>query len=153
MIYKLYNFLFTIKYYKEKSTLYYNMESEKKTVSSEFVQSVKKYLDIDNQLRDIKEKTKTLTLEKKENEGFILEYLQSINEKEIGVVDGRLTRNVSKSQLPLKKEYIQKALVEITGDAIKAQSMADHIIKNRPTVERISLKRIKNRKDTGDNSN
>jgi hypothetical protein len=122
------------------------MESEKKSVSAEFVQSVKKYVDVDNKLREIREKTKTLNLEKKETEAFILDYLQSIDEKEVGIVDGKLKKNVTKSQKPLKKEYIHQALVEITGDSVKAQSITEHIIKNRPSVERISLKRIKNKK-------
>lgn len=124
---------------------------EKKTVSPEFVQAVKKYLDVDNKLREIKEKTKTLTFEKKEKEEFILNYLQSIDEQEVGVVDGKLKRNISKSQAPLKKESIQKALTEITGDLVKAQTMTEHILKSRPTIEKITLRRTKNKKTEGTN--
>ena len=35
-------------------------KSDKKKVSKEFVEAVKKYLDVDDKLRDIKEKTKNL---------------------------------------------------------------------------------------------
>ena len=117
----------------------------KKKVSKEFVEAVKKYLDVDDKLRDIKEKTKNLNAEKKLKEEFILEYLQNIDEKVIDVADGKLRRNISKTQAPLKKETIQKALVDIVGDANKATSMTDQIIKSRPTIERITLKRTKNR--------
>ena len=41
-------------------------KSEKKKVSPEFVSAVKKYLEVDDKLREIREKTKTLTSEKKE---------------------------------------------------------------------------------------
>ena len=118
---------------------------EKKKVSAEFVQSVKKYLEVDDKLREIKEKTKTLNTEKKQKEEFILNYLQTIDEKVVDVSDGKLRRNISKTQGPLKKETIQKALTEIVGDALKATAMTDQIIKSRPTVERVTLKRTKNR--------
>ncbi len=120
-------------------------EPEKKTVSTEFVNAVKKYVEVDNKLREIRERNKTLNLEKKEKEEFILNYMTSIDESEVGVVDGKLKKNISKSQTPLKKDFIQKALTEITGDSIKASSMTDHIIKSRPVVERVTLKRMKNR--------
>lgn len=120
-------------------------ETDKKTVSSEFVNSVKKYLEIDDKLKENKEATKKLTNEKKEKEDFILNYLQSIDESVIDVRDGKLRRNISKTQAPLKKETIHKALTDIVGDSIKAQAMTDQIIKSRPIIERVTLKRTKNK--------
>ena len=114
-------------------------------MSAEFVQAVKRYLEVDDKLKEIKEKSKGLNTEKKEKQEFILNYLQSIEENVIDVADGKLRRTVSKTQVPLKKETIHKALSEITGDETKAQTMVEHIIKSRPTVERINLKRTKNR--------
>ena len=118
---------------------------EKKKVSPEFVQSVKKYLEVDDKLRKLREETKTLTTNRKQNEEFILNYLQTIDENVIDVADGKLKRNVSKTPTPLKKETIQKALTDIMGDSIKAQAMTDQIIKSRPMVEKITLKRTKNK--------
>jgi hypothetical protein len=120
-------------------------EPEKKKVSPEFIQSVKKYLEVDDKLREIKEKTKLLNEEKKLKEEFILNYLQTIDEKVIDVADGKLRRNISKTQAPLKKELIQKSLTEIIGDANKATAITDQIIKSRPMIERVTLKRTKNR--------
>ena len=117
----------------------------KKSVSSEFVNTVKKYLEIDDKLKEYREIIKKVTSEKKEKEDFILNYLQSIEESVIDVRDGKLRRNISKTQAPLKKDQIQKTLTEIVGDAIKAQAMTDQIIKSRPMVERVSLKRTKNK--------
>lgn len=120
-------------------------KTEKKKVSAEFVNAVKKYLDVDDKLREIKEKTKNLNLEKKDREEFILNYLQTLDEKVIDVPDGKLRRNISKTQAPLKKEVIQKALTELMGDATKATAMTDKIINSRPTIERVTLKRTRNR--------
>jgi hypothetical protein len=124
-------------------------ESEKKKVSPEFVQSVKQYIAIDDKLREIREKTKSLTTEKKQREEFILNYLQAIDENVLDVQDGKLRRNISKTQTPLKKEHIQKSLAEILGDSNKATSITDLIIKSRPTVERVTLKRTRNRNKDG----
>jgi len=120
-------------------------KGEKKKISKEFVESVKRYLEVDDKLKEIKEKTKNLNTEKKQREEFILNYLQTIDEKVIDVADGKLRRNISKTQAPLKKETIQKALIDIVGDANKATAMTEQIIKSRPIVERVTLKRTKNR--------
>jgi len=102
-------------------------------------------LEIDDLLKDIKEKTKKLTTDKKNHEEFILDYLKSIDEKVIDVQDGKLRKNITKSQTPLKKELIQKTLVNIMGDNIKATEITDQILKSRPVIERVTLKRTKTR--------
>lgn len=117
----------------------------KKTVSPEFVNVVKKYLETDDKLKEMRETIKKLTSDKKDKEDFILNYLKSIEETVIDVRDGKLRRNISKTQAPLKKEQIYKTLTDIVGDSIKAQAMTDQIIKSRPIVERVTLKRTKNK--------
>jgi hypothetical protein len=119
--------------------------SDTKKISPEFVQSVKKYLEVDDKIKELKEHMKKLTTDKKTNEEFILNYLQTIDEKVIDVADGKLRRNISKTQAPLKKDTIQNALTEIVGDSIKATAMTNQIIKSRPMVERVTLKRTRNR--------
>ena len=114
---------------------------ENKNITPEFIQNVKKYLEVDDALKEIREKNKILNTQKKEKEEYILNYLQSIDEKIIDVPNGKLKRNISKTQAPLKKELIQKTLTEIVGDSIKATSITDQIIKSRPFIERITLKR------------
>ena len=125
------------------------MDNQKK-ISEEFITSVKKYLEVDDILKEIKEKTKQLTNEKKNYEDFILDYLKSIDEKVIDVQDGKLRRNISKTQAPLKKEYIQKTLAEILNDMNKATMITDKIVNNRPIIERVTLKRTHNRKGNAD---
>jgi len=117
------------------------MTENKKTISAEFVQKVKKYIELDDKIKILKNNIKELSNDKKEFEEFILNYLQSIDEKTIDIADGKLIRNVYKSQGALKKELIQKALIDIIGDSVKATSITDEIIKSRPIVEKISLKR------------
>lgn len=115
----------------------------KKKISPEFVTAVKKYLEVDNIIRDIKEKVKNLNIQKKENEELILNYLQNMNENDIDVADGKLKRNISKTQKPIAKDFLQNALTEATGDSVKAKSLLEHVLNARPIVEKISLRRIK----------
>jgi len=116
-------------------------------ITKEFKNNVKHWVEIDDTIRELRIKVKELTQEKKENEEFILNFLESVDEKSVGIQDGKLTRSVSQTKAPLKKDNIHKALVEITGDTNKAMSMTEHIIKSRQTVERVNLKRTKNRKE------
>ncbi len=120
-------------------------EVEKKRISPEFVENVKKYLLIDDKIKQLKEESKKLATDKKEREEFILNYLQNIDENVIDVHDGKLRRNISKTIAPLKKDTIQNTLNIILGDVNKATMITQEIIKSRPIVERVTLKRTKNR--------
>lgn len=115
-------------------------------VTKQFRDSVIKFLDIDDSIREYRKKVKELTKDKKDLEENILNFLDTVEEKSVVVRDGKLIKNVSKTKAPLKKESIHKAIFEITQDNNKAASMTDHILNSRPTVERVNLKRTKNRK-------
>ena len=120
-------------------------ENVQEKVTADFKKKVLKWLEIDDEIRSIRAKTKELTTEKKQYEEFILTFLENVGEKELAVSDGKLRRNVSKTKAPLNKASIQKALTEIVKDKTKATTMTEHIINSRPMVERVNLKRTKNR--------
>jgi len=121
------------------------MSENKKTASPEFINAVKKYIEVDDKIKNIKEDMKLLTGIKKENEEYILEYLEKIEETVIDIADGKLKRNISKSKMPLKKDFIEKALLDLVGDNNQAIKMTEHIIKCRPEKESIKLTRTKNK--------
>ena len=118
-------------------------EEKENTVSKEFVNAIKKWVTIDNNTRELKEKIKILTNEKKEFEKIILQELDQMNEKVIEITDGKLRKNITKSQTALKKDHIHKTLNEYTKDENKTKEIIDYILKSRPYVEKISLKRTK----------
>ena len=120
-------------------------ENVQEKVTTDFKKKVLKWLEIDDEIRKIRSKTKELINDKKQYEEFILSFLENVGEKELAVNDGKLRRNVSKTKAPLNKASIQKALTEVLKDKTKATTMTDHIINSRPMVERINLKRTKNR--------
>jgi C4-type Zn-finger protein len=114
-------------------------------VSNDFKNKIVRWVKLDDDLRKIRETVKEINDEKKQAEEYILSYLDNIGQSEIAIDDGKLTKQVSKSQAPLKKENIQKALNDIVKDDNKASMMADHILKSRETKEKVSLRRVKER--------
>lgn len=120
--------------------------TERIQVSKQLVDTVRKYVEIDNSIKQLKDEIKKFTDSKKKCQEFILEYLSTSEEQQIEITDGLLKRDVKKTQAPLKKETIQSTLTRIVGDNVKASQMVEEIYKARPTIEKVSLRRIKPKK-------
>lgn len=114
-------------------------------VTNGFKQNVLKWINIDDDIREHRKAVKELNQQKKEFEESIITYLTEVDEESIQIKDGFLKKSVTKSKEPLKKENIQTALVEITGDSNKANMLTEHILKSRKETEKISLRRTVNR--------
>jgi len=114
-------------------------------VTEEFVEVVKSWVTIDDEIRKKTAEIKELKDERKEFETFILEYMDKINENVIAISDGKLRKNKSNTKGGLKQESIQSTLLDITQDTNKAMEMTKRIMDDRPMTERVNLKRTKNR--------
>lgn len=121
-------------------------ENVQAKVTKTFRNDVLKWIEIDDIIKSLRGKVKELTDEKKEHEMAIIKHLSEVDEESIAIKDGKLSKNVSKTKAPLKKETIYKSLVELVGDTTKATTMTEHIINSRSEVQRISLKRTKDKK-------
>jgi DNA repair ATPase RecN len=82
---------------------------EIKQVSNKFVNSIKNWVAIDDKIRKInnemkkyKDELKILTSQKQEFEKLVLDELDKMDEKVISISDGKIRKNVSKTQKPLK---------------------------------------------------
>lgn len=128
-------------------------DEKQKQITEEFVEVVKNWVKLDDEIRDYTSKIKDLKNERKEFEDFILEYMEGINENVIEITGGKLRRNKSQTKTPLKEESIQTALFEITKDNEKSIQMTKHIMENRPSVERVNLKRTRLRKSKKKDNN
>jgi hypothetical protein len=118
---------------------------EKKQVSNKFVNSIKNWVNIDDKIRKLSEDIKNLKNDKKEYEKIVLEELDKMDEKVISISDGKIRKSVTKTQTALKKENIQKTIFDFTKDEKKTLEIIEQMMKSRQTVEKINLKRIKNR--------
>lgn len=121
-------------------------EKEKQKIpSKEFIESIKGWVSIDDKIKKLKDEIKNLTTDKKEFETEILQGLDKLEENVVSITDGKLKKNISKTQTPLKKELIHKSIFDFIKDEKKTLDIIDNMNKSRQTVERINLKRIKNR--------
>ena len=122
-----------------------NTDTEVANITKEFKELVVTWVDIDDNIREANAKLKEFKDEKKQYEQAILDYLEKIGENVIEISDGKLRRNVSKTKGALKHEIIQSALTDCVNDSEKAYQMTNYIMNKRPIVERINLKRTRNR--------
>ena len=120
-------------------------ENKEDLITEEFVEIVKNWVKIDDEIREKNNQIKELKDEKKEYETFILEFMQNNHENVINISDGKLRVNKSTSKAALKQESIQSSLFDLTRDPNKALQMTKYILDNRPLAERVNLKRTKNR--------
>ena len=117
-------------------------------VTRAFRDNVLKWVEIDDDIRSIRAKVKELNDEKKQFEEKIIDYLTKVDEESILIKNGILSKSISKTQAPLKKETIHKSLVELIGDSTKAMAMTEHIINNREITQKIRLSRRKHKQTT-----
>ena len=115
----------------------------KEKVTEEFKQKIVRWVKLDDDLRKIRETVKEINDEKKQAEEYILAFMENIEEKEIAITDGKLTRQVSKLPEPLNKDNIQKAIFEVTKNEGKSKELTDFILSSRKTKEKVALKRTK----------
>jgi len=127
-------------------------EENQKQITEEFVEVVKSWVKIDDEIREYTSKIKDLKKERKEFEEFILEYMENINENVIEITGGKLRRNKSQTKSPLKEQNIQSTLYEITKDNQKSIEITKQIMENRQSVERVNLKRTRLRKSKNKNN-
>jgi len=123
-----------------------DLENSQDKITEEFVEVVKNWVKLDDEIRDYNDKVKDLKNERKDYEEYILEYMDKINENVINITGGKLRKNKSQTKTPLKEESIQTALFEITKDNERSTQMTKYIMEKRPSVERVNLKRTRLRK-------
>jgi septal ring factor EnvC (AmiA/AmiB activator) len=122
--------------------------SDEKKVPSKFIENVKNWVLLDDKINQLKNEIKNLTTEKKENEIEILEGLDKLEENTISIKDGKIKKNILKSQGPIKKELIHKSIFDLIKDEQKTQDILTKINNSRPIVNKINLKRVKNKNTT-----
>jgi hypothetical protein len=121
------------------------MSESNKKPSEKLIISIKHWVQLDDKVRKLKDEIKELNDEKKSYEEVVLTELSKMDEQVINISDGKLRRNVTKSQAPFKKEEIQKTIFEFTKDEQKTFDMIEKIMASRQVTEKVNLKRVKNR--------
>lgn len=123
-----------------------DLENSQDKITEEFVEVVKNWVKLDDEIREYNDKVKDLKNERKDYEEYILEFMDKNNENVINITGGKIRKNKSQTKTPLKEESIKTALFEITKDNERSTQMTKYIMEKRPSVERVNLKRTRLRK-------
>ena len=116
-------------------------------MSEEFIQTVVKWIKLDDKVKELTTQIRELREEKKQYEEYILTSMKSTNQDVLNMSSGGTLRaSVSKTKGPLKQDYIRQVLTEFTKDQEKATIITESLMNNRPLTERSYLKRSAPRK-------
>jgi hypothetical protein len=112
-------------------------------VTKEFNDSVLKYIQLDDTIKDLVKETAKLKKIKKPLEKYILEYLGKINETIIDLhgIGSRLRKNKSETKKQLKQDQIKETLMEQLGDIKKVNKILESMEKKREKQVHINIKR------------
>jgi seryl-tRNA synthetase len=114
---------------------------------AKFVENVKKWLKLDDQIREYTQIIKECKELRKELEEEIINYMHTQDQTVVNMASGGTLRaSTSKVKGAIKHEYIQQILTEFTKSQEEAKVITQAIINNRPLKERVYLKRNSARK-------
>ena len=121
---------------------------DKQVVSSEkenLIKCIQNYVNIDDNLKIINEKTKVLKDKKNNLSKVICSYVEDNNiNKNIKISDGTLKITEKKEYTPLSYTYLEECLIEIIKDDNKVSYIIDYLKENREIKTSLEIKRIKN---------
>ena len=121
---------------------------DKQVVSSEkenLIKCIQNYVNIDDNLKIINQKTKILKDKKNNLSKVICSYVEDNNiNKNIKISDGTLKITEKKEYTPLSYTYLEECLIEIIKDDNKVSYIIDYLKENREIKTSLEIKRIKN---------
>ena len=108
--------------------------------------SVKDYLELDDQIKMLSKAARERRKKKKELSEYILKLMEQHELTQMNLKDGKLIYKKSNNLVPLNKKHIVSSLSSYFRDEHKATELFDYLMKNRSRVEKVRLKRTKNKK-------
>jgi len=112
----------------------------------EFKRKVKRWIDLDDEIRTLRDAVKVRNNEKKELAPFIIDFMKRNEVSDLNTRNGKLKTRTSMYKKPLNQKSIQNKLVEFFNNLDKGKAAAEYLINNRDKEERSTLTRYVNRK-------
>jgi len=100
---------------------------------TELIESVKKWVIIDSQLKIVNEKTKIMRENKSKLTEGICTYMKAnnIQQNKIGISDGELSIYEKKGYSPLTYKYVEKCLAELISDEKQVEYIIQYMKSHR----------------------
>ena len=128
-----------------------NMKVSQEGITSflpeDFINTVKMFIELDNQIHEGREAMKLLQNKKEKCEVLILEYMKmnKMEDKEFNLTDGKLKYSMSKSTASVNKNVIQEKLELFLKNKDIANKATEYIFQDRQISFTPKLKRTMNR--------
>lgn len=111
-------------------------------VSQEFIDIVKKYIAVDDEILKMKQSIKQMNEIKRGHENYIINYLNNIGENIIEINGSMLKKNINKSYGGINKKIIKESLEHLLTPNEDTSKIVNHILSNRKLKENTVLKRV-----------
>ena len=125
-----------------------NNENKNKSINLEnldfddFKNNVKKYLNIDDDIKKLEKHIRELKQEKQKISGLILTFMNNHNIEDLNTETGTLKKNIKYLKKPLSKKNLKNKLLEYYKNNEDQSELVFKFIDNRAKEEKIELKRI-----------
>lgn len=117
-------------------------DSIQEYITPEFIEHVKKYIECDDKIKELKTEIKKIAVDKNIAEERILDKLSTMNEISIDINNGKIRKHVAKSKGSIKKEYITETLKSYMAGP-DLDNVTEKILDKVPIKEKVSLQRVK----------
>ena len=109
----------------------------------DFKEKVKKWLEIDNEIKALDAALKLRKKNRKDLQANIMDFMGKYNIKDMNTDEGKLTYNETKTKKPINKDFIKNTLKAYFKNEEDSNNVATYLFENRETVSKFSLKRTK----------
>lgn len=111
-----------------------------------FEENIKKWVSLDNQLKNINEKVKQLRDDKNSVEEYIMNYVEAkeIKNATINISDGKLRFINTKQTPPLTLKYVEECLMKCIGNEAQVKQVMKVIKDSREFKYTSDIKRYTN---------
>ena len=120
-------------------------EEELQFLKQKLQEYTKEYLDLDEQIKALTKAIRERKNKKKEASENILKCMKQFDIGYMNIKDGKLIYSVTKNKAPMNKENITKTLSEYYNSVEKASEVCSYIFENRSKVEKVKLRRTRNK--------
>lgn len=117
---------------------------------SQFEKSIQKWVALDNQIKNINERTKTLRDEKNHLEKNILQHIETnkLNNAVVSISDGKLKFVNLKQTAPLSLSFVEECLMKCISNKEHVERIMKYIKSSRPSKYIPDIKRTYNEEDS-----
>lgn len=107
----------------------------------QFKEIIKKFMEIDDEVKEKEKELRNLRNQKKPLETIILNYLEKTGEDVVETTSGKLRLKKSETKTALSEEIIQDAISKKIADPSKIKEIMTEVDTARPKTVKVNLKR------------